>query len=379
MRPADIVARLGGDEFTILVEGTYEHSEVTRIAERIQKKFNIPFNLEGHEVYSSASIGILHASENHRSAEDMMRDADTAMYQAKRAGKARHEVFDEKMHNDAKEILRLETDLRRAVERKEITVKYQPIYLLGTGETDGVEALARWKHPEFGDIPPAKFIPLAEEIGLIDKLFEQVLRRACREIGSINTQLDSGLGLSLSVNLSCRQFAQASLVNRVKHILNETDFSPFDLKFEITESVFFEHPERAVEILHCLRELGIEIDIDDFGTGYSNLGCLIELPISTLKVDRSFVEMIDEKGCNDEIVRAIVVLARNLGLRVVAEGIETEAQLNKLKSLECEGGQGYLFAPPMSFMELRQFLIAEGKVSILPPAFDELSATTVVH
>jgi len=379
MRPADIVARLGGDEFTILVEGTYDHTEVTRIAERIQQKFAIPFNLEGHEVYSSASIGILHASDSHRSAEDMMRDADTAMYQAKRAGKARHEVFDEKMHNDAKEILRLETDLRRAVERSEIAVDYQPIYLLSTGETDGVEALARWDHPELGEIPPEKFIPLAEEIGLIDKLFEQVLRRACREIGSINKQLGNGLGLSLSVNLSCRQFAQPSLVNRVRHILNETEFSPFDLKFEITESVFFEHPERAVEILHCLRELGIEIDIDDFGTGYSNLGCLIELPISTLKVDRSFVEMIDEKGGNDEIVRAIVVLARNLGLRVVAEGIETEAQLNKLKSLECEGGQGYLFAPPMSFMELRQFLIAEGKVSILPPAFDELSATTVVH
>ena len=185
MRPADIVARLGGDEFTILVEGRYDLNEVTRIADRIQQKFSIPFDLRGHEVYSSASIGILHASEKHLSSEDVMRDADTAMYQAKRAGKARHEIFDEKMHSAAKEILKLETDLRRAVEREEIQVYYQPIYSLRTGEIECFESLARWHHPELGSISPTKFIPLAEEIGLIDRLCDQVLRTACRDIGSL--------------------------------------------------------------------------------------------------------------------------------------------------------------------------------------------------
>ena len=309
----------------------------------------------------------------------MMRDADTAMYQAKRAGKARHEVFDEKMHSDAKEILRLETDLRRAVEREEISVDYQPIYNLATGEIEGVESLARWRHPELGEIPPSKFVPLAEEIGLIDKLCEQVLRQACRDIGSIKQDLGDGVPLSVSVNLSCRQFAQATLVSRIQELLAETSFSPFDLKFEITESVFFEHRQRAVEMLHSLRELGIEIDIDDFGTGYSNLGYLIELPISTLKVDCSFVGMIDENGNNDEIVRAIVTLARNLNLRVVAEGIETPAQLEKLKSLECEGGQGYLFAAPMSFDKLRQFLIDESKIAIPSRAFDDFPSITTLQ
>ena len=212
MRPSDIVARLGGDEFTILVEGKYDISEVIRIAERIQQKFSMPFDLRGHEVYSSASIGILHASEKHESSEDMMRDADTAMYQAKRAGKARHEVFDEKMHSAAKEILRLETDLRRAVEREEIQVYYQPIYSLKTGEIECFESLARWEHPELGTISPNKFIPLAEEIGLIDRLCEQVLRRACREAGSLQTGSTDKRKYSISVNLSCRQFGQKTLV-----------------------------------------------------------------------------------------------------------------------------------------------------------------------
>ncbi|MBK6724733.1 MAG: EAL domain-containing protein [Acidobacteria bacterium] len=290
MRPSDIVARLGGDEFTILVEGKYDEVEVTRIADRIQKKFSIAFDLRGHEVYSSASIGILHASDKHLASEDVMRDADTAMYQAKRAGKARHEVFDENMHKAAKEILRLETDLRRAVERGEIKVFYQPIYTLATGEIESFESLARWDHPEFGNISPSKFIPLAEEIGLIDRLCEQVLTRACTEIGSLSDDRRFGV----SVNLSCRQFSQTSLVQNIEDILEATRFSPRDLKLEITESVFFEHQDRAIAMLHQLRESGVDINIDDFGTGYSNLGYLKKLPISAQ--DRSVVRVDDRFG-----------------------------------------------------------------------------------
>ena len=373
LRPSDLVARLGGDEFTILVEGTYDLSEVTRIAARIQQKFAIPFDLRGHEVYSSASIGILHATEKHAASEDVMRDADTAMYQAKRAGKARHEVFDEKMHSAAKEILKLETDLRRAVERNEIQVYYQPIYSLATGEIECFESLARWEHPELGEITPSKFIPLAEEIGLIDRLCEQVLRRACRDVGSLGNRNDRGDKFAVSVNLSCRQFSQNGLVQSIEDILKETRFPSRSLKLEITESVFFEHQDRAIVMLNQLREDGIEIDIDDFGTGYSNLGYLKKLPISALKIDRSFVSMIDTAGNNDEIVRAIINLARTLGLKVVAEGVETEAQADLLRSLECEGGQGFYFARPMRFDDLKVFIENQTAASVAPAPFEEIS------
>lgn len=375
MRPSDIVARLGGDEFTILVEGKYDEVEVTRIADRIQKKFNIAFDLRGHEVYSSASIGILHASDKHLASEDVMRDADTAMYQAKRAGKARHEVFDENMHKAAKEILRLETDLRRAVEREEIKVFYQPIYTLATGEIESFESLARWDHPEFGNISPSKFIPLAEEIGLIDRLCEQVLTRACTEIGSLSGDRRFGV----SVNLSCRQFSQTSLVQNIEDILEATRFSPRDLKLEITESVFFEHQDRAIAMLHQLRESGVDINIDDFGTGYSNLGYLKKLPISALKIDRSFVSMIDSAGNNDEIVRAIINLARTLGLKVVAEGIETNVQLDLLKELNCEGGQGFLLAKPMDFASLCEFLGKDIQPMLLPTGFEAIPTASMIQ
>ncbi len=372
MRPSDIVARLGGDEFTILVEGRYDVSEVIRIAERIQQKFSLPFDLGGHEVYSSASIGILHASEKHLASEDMMRDADTAMYQAKRAGKARHEVFDEKMHLAAKETLRLETDLRRAIENNEIFIVYQPIFSLTTGQIQGIEALTRWIHPEIGKVPPAKFIALAEEIGFIGPLGEYILRTACLEIGPIFEALPTGNGITLSVNLSCKQFGQPALVNRFKSILDETLFSPRRLKLEITESIFFEYQENAIEMLNQIRDLGIEIDIDDFGTGYSNLSYLIRLPISTLKIDRSFVSPIDEDGANTEIVQTVLALAKNLGLKTVAEGIESEAQMDALKKLGCDGGQGFLLAKPMNSAEIRDFLTGYEDTDILQIPFDDL-------
>ena len=379
MRPADIVARLGGDEFTILVEGMDDTSEVTRIAERIQHKFEIPFELREHEVYSSASIGILHVTEKHRTPEDVMRDADTAMYQAKRTGKARHAVFDDQMHNAAKETLRLETDLRRALEREEIQVYYQPIYSLKSGKIRCFESLARWDHPEMGTIPPTKFIPLAEEVGLIDRLSEQVLRQAIRDIGSLQNRHTDEREYSVSVNLSCRQFEQGTLVQCIQNILDDTGFCGRNLKLEITESVFFEHQERAVSMLNQLRAQGVEIDIDDFGTGYSNLGYLKRLPISSLKIDRSFVSMIQTDGQNDEIVCAIITLARNLGLAVVAEGVETNAQLEALKRLGCECAQGFLLAEPMRFAELRKFLLQENGTDMPPQEFDDVSTITLIQ
>ena len=366
MRPPDIVARLGGDEFMILVEGRYYSEKITRISHRIQRQFDRPFDLYGQEVYSSASIGILRASENHMTSEDVMRDADTAMYQAKRSGRSQHAVFDENMHAAAKEILLLETDLRKAIEKYEFDVEYQPIFSLTTGDIEGVEALARWNHPQLGEILPSKFIPLAEETGLIDPLGELILDKACTEIGRIYkvVAIDS---LKLSVNLSCRQFAQPFLVNQVKNILNRTDFPAGRLKLEITETVFFEYQERAIEMLNQLRDLGIDLDIDDFGTGYSNLGYLVRLPISTLKIDRSFVNLINDDGANTELVRTIIAMAKNLDLKVIAEGIETNSQLDALKKLSCESGQGFLLARPMSADELLLFLRGDVDMPIPPP------------
>jgi diguanylate cyclase (GGDEF)-like protein/PAS domain S-box-containing protein len=379
LRPSDMVARLGGDEFTILVEGKYEAKEVIRIAERIQEKFLIPFDLSGHEVYSSASIGILHATENHRLPEDLMRDADTAMYQAKRAGKARHEVFDQDMHEAVKEILQLETDLRRAVEKDEFYINYQPIYSLITERIEGFEALARWNHTTFGDIQPSKFIPLAEEIGLIDTLGEHILRKACSQMQSLTECMPDSSPLILSVNLSCKQFANPKLVTKIKRVLEDTQFPANKLKLEITESVFFEHQEKAIEMLHQLRDIGIEINIDDFGTGYSNLNYLMQLPISTLKIDRSFISPIKSNGGNSEIVRTIVMLARNLGMKVIAEGVETQAQLDELKKLNCEGAQGYFFAAPMAFEKVQFFLNENGIANIPENRFEDVSVVATIQ
>lgn len=356
LRPDDIVARLGGDEFTILVEGEYDQKEVVSIAERLQAKFALPFDLSGHEIYSSASIGILHRSEKHLTPEDMMRDADTAMYHAKRAGKARHEVFDHDMHESVKASLQLETDLRRAIERDELCVFYQPIYSLITEKIEGFEALARWHHQERGLLTPDKFIPLAEEVGLINALGEQILHKACSQMKFLRENSFVEASVFLSVNLSCKQFAQPNLVERIRQILKETDFPPHLLKIEITESIFFEHKEKAVEMLHHLRDVGIEINIDDFGTGYSNLSYLMRLPISTLKIDRSFISPIKENGENIGIVEIIMMLARNLEMKVIAEGVETEAQLEQLKKLNCESAQGYFFSEPMEFENVQHFL-----------------------
>lgn len=377
MRPPDIVARLGGDEFVILVEGRYYNEKVTQIAERIQNRFSLPFQIGTHEIYSSASIGILHASEKHMTSEDMMRDADTAMYHAKRAGKGRHEVFDENMHRVAKETLELETELRRAVERQELSVSFQPIFSLINGRIQGAEALARWEHETLGRIPPDKFIPLAEEIGLVEELGYQVMRDACIQIGSLLDVLEMHPQFRVGINLSCRQFAQPDLVARIKGILLETGLPSDRIRLEITESVFLEHQEKAVEMLHQLRSLGVEIDIDDFGTGYSNLGYLVRLPVSALKIDQSFVSALGDGVANTEIVQTIISMARNLGLSVVAEGVETPAQLSALKRLNCERAQGYLLARPMAIHEFAEFMSERDRFVLTDSVTDLITASPV--
>lgn len=378
LRPKDLVARLGGDEFIILVEGNHQTQEVVRIAERIHEKFGLPFDLSGHEIYSSASIGILNISENHKTPEDLMRDADTAMYQAKRAGKSRHEVFNEKMHTAMKETLKLETELRRAIEKRELEVHYQPIHSLITGKIEGFEALARWHHKDFGIVMPSKFINLAEEIGVIDALGEQILEKACRQINSLENSLFDGRLPVLNVNLSSKQFARPKLVQSIKRILEETNFPAHRLKIEITESVFFEYKESAIQMLNQLREIGVEINIDDFGTGYSNLSYLTQLPISTLKIDRSFISPINREGNNVEIIQMILALARSLGLKVIAEGVENEEQLEHLKKLNCEGAQGYYFSKPMALEEVKNYLAEKSTIN-LPTEFENMPVFATIQ
>jgi diguanylate cyclase (GGDEF)-like protein len=348
VRETDTVARLGGDEFAILVTGISRLNEATEMAERVQEKLQTPFNLSGHEVFTTASIGIAVSVLGYEHPENVLRDADTAMYRAKSQGKACYELFDEGMHSRAVYLLQLETDLRRALEKEEFCLHYQPIVSLKNGELAGFEALVRWHHPERGMISPVEFIRMAEENGFILPLGQWVLEQACKQLVHWQWQSPHNRSLFMSVNLSARQMAQAKLVDQIKQVLDETNLDPKCLKLEITESAVMENAEMAVTVLNQLKGLGVRLSVDDFGTGYSSLSYLHRFPLDTLKIDRSFVSRIGEADENGEIVRTIVTLAENLGMEVVAEGIETLTQLSELKNLNCKYGQGYLFAKPLT-------------------------------
>jgi diguanylate cyclase (GGDEF)-like protein/PAS domain S-box-containing protein len=356
LRPGDTIARLGGDEFTILLEDIQDRGYVIQIAERIQNEISAPFSLSGREVFTTVSIGIAISSKDYKQTEDILRDADTAMYRAKALGKARYEIFDVGMHDQATKLLQVETDLRRALEREEFFVFYQPIMSLATGELRGFEALVRWRHPQRGFISPVEFIPVAEETGMIIQIGEYVLREACRQMQKWHVVLPSDPPLFISVNLSVKQFSQPDLVEKVASILAETNLNAKHLKLEITESAVMENVEDATELLTRLRALGLQISMDDFGTGYSSLSHLRRFPIDTLKIDRSFVTQMSEDGENAEIVRTIVGLAQNLGMDVVAEGVETPDQIVTLKALGCEYGQGYFFSKPLDFQRAEQYI-----------------------
>lgn len=355
LRPTDTVARLGGDEFAILMDGLENQNHAIAVAERIQQALTRPFNLIGHEVYITASIGITLSNGNYTDPENVLRDADTAMYRAKEGGKARFEMFDSTMHSHAMALLKLENDLRRAIERNEFEVYYQPIICLETDELYGFEALVRWNHPERGLVSPDTFIPVAEETGLIVDIGQQVLYESCRQMREWHLS-SPAKPLTISVNLSAKQFAQPGLIGQVKRTLAETGLAAEYVKLEITESVVMKNAEIATAMLIQLCALGVHLSIDDFGTGYSSLSYLHRFPVKTLKIDRSFIGRMGHGGENSEIVRTINTLAQNLGMEVVAEGVETVEQLEQLKSMKCTLGQGYLFSRPLEAHAARAYI-----------------------
>lgn len=353
LRPLDTVARLGGDEFAILLEDIGGLSNATFIAERIGKALTEPFSVAGHEVFTTGSIGIALGSAGYERPDQILRDADTAMYQAKTSGRSHFVVFEPGMHEHAVARLRLETDLRKAVERNEFTAFYQPIYSLTTNRLCGFEALARWQHPERGLIMPGDFVQMAEETGIIVAIDRLVLREACRQMVEWQTQCAAHPLEFMSVNLSNKQMVQPDLVDYVSRVLRETGIDPGAVKLEITENVVIENPEETVILLSRLKALGVRLYIDDFGTGYSSLSYLHRLPIDGLKIDRSFINRMGKNGENQQIVRTIILLARDMNIDVIAEGLETPLQVAQIKSLNCEYGQGYLFSKPVASSQAR--------------------------
>ncbi len=353
------LARLGGDEFTILLEGVRDCGDAIRVAERIQERLAIPFVVEEQEVVTTASIGIAFCATSYMYSEDLVRDAEIAMYRAKRDGKARCQVFDNAMHTFAVERLRLETDLRRALELGEFRVHYQPIVSLQTGKIAGFEALSRWQRPE-GLLLPAHFIQIAEETGIILPMNRLLLREACLQLRAWHSQFPCDPPLTISVNVTPKEFAQSDLAAQIKTILVEVGIDPSCINVEITENIAMADPQRSSLVLSELKALGVHISIDDFGTGYSSLSRLQGFPVDTLKIDRTFISKIDTDSETSEIVRIIVMLAHNLGLKVVAEGAETAEQVSQLKHLKCELVQGYFFARPGDHAAAQALLIKYG-------------------
>lgn len=358
MRPGDTIARLGGDEFTVLLDDIADASDATRVADRIERELKRPIQLDGHEVTTSASIGIAFGDPGYRQPEDVIRDADLAMYRAKSQGQARYEVFDKAMHERAMSALQLEADLRRALARGEFRLFYQPIVSLRTGKISGFEALVRWQHPERGLLYPSEFIPIAEETRMIVPLGTWVLREACQQLREWQKSFPTEPALTMSVNLSPMQLQQHNLVETVLEILHRADLEPRSLKLEITEGVLMGSAERHVEVVRRLAQAGVQVLIDDFGTGHSSLSYLQRFSVATLKIDQSFITGLGAVAKNLEIVRSIISLARALGLTVVAEGVETEAQQHYLRDLQCEEVQGHLFYQPVDRGRAEELLTA---------------------
>jgi PAS domain S-box-containing protein len=329
------VARLGGDEFTVLLEDVSRPSDAIRVGQRIQEKLAIPFEIKGRQIVIKASIGAALSANSYNKPEELVRDAEIAMYRAKQSGKARCEVFDSGMHSKALRRLKLETDLRLGLERGELLVYYQPIISLRSGKIAGFEALSRWNHPD-GMISPADFIPVADETGLILHMNRVLLRQACEQLHEWQSQMNCDPPLTVSVNVSRRQFAQPGLAADIDTILSQTGTSPQTISLEIVETIAMGEPDRALLVLSELKELGVRLSIDDFGTGYSSLSRLPRFPIDALKIDRTFVSNMNTDRDNHEIVRLIIMLAHSLGLSIVAEGTETEEQVAALTKLDCE-------------------------------------------
>lgn len=365
VRPHDTVSRFGGDEFTILLSQIADSSIVTEIAERLQRELSVPFKIDGFEVFTSASIGIILSEDNSGNSESFLRDADSAMYRAKEGGKARYEIFNTAMHARNVKLLQMENDLRKAVERNEFIIHYQPILDLQTNKIVEFEALLRWQHPTRGLIPPNDFIPVAEETGLILPIGDWVLREACKQTREWQNVFPTLENLCVSVNLSIKQLAHENLTKFVQQVLEETNLNPKCLKLEVTETMLMENSDLALKILSELCALGVLVSTDDFGTGYSSLSYLHRFPFERLKIDRSFVGRMDTDPKSEEIVRTIMKLSENLRLEVVAEGVETERQHEQLKNLGCQLAQGFLFSKPVQADIVEQLLEKQAHANLI--------------
>ena len=367
------VARPGGDEFAVLAQELRDPSDAVRMAERIQERLAAPFDLKGQEIVITASIGIAFSGSTSSEAPDVLRDAEIAMYRAKHNGKARCEVFDNAMHAGAVKRLQLETDLRKAVDLGEFRVYYQPIVALETEQIVGFEALTRWQRPE-GIVMPNDFIPLADETGIILSINRRLLPEACHQLRTWQELFPSDPPLSLSVNISPKQFAQPDLASQIGQLIQQGGLDARCINLEITETIAMADAERSTALLSQLKALGVRLDIDDFGTGYSSLSRLRGFRVDTLKIDRIFISRMDTDAETHEIVRIIVMLAHHLGLDVVAEGVETQAQLSLLKDLGCERAQGYLFSKPVNQETILELLAVNRSSPV--PRFPVKSAAT---
>jgi len=349
LHPTDQLARVGGDEFVVLRRHVQDPDEVTHLADQLQRQVTLPITLNGQEVFSTASIGIvLGRADADYEPEDILRDAHTAMYRAKASGKARHEVFVTGMRVQVMTRLQLETDLRRAVERQEFRLHYQPLISLETGKIAGFEALVRWQHPDRGLVPPNDFIPVAEETDLIIPMGKWITHEACRQLRLWQEKFPREQPLIVSVNLSGKQFSQPDLVEHIEHTLQETALDGHSLKLEITESIAMTDVASTIALLQRLKDLHLQLSIDDFGTGYSSLSYLHRFPTDTIKVDRSFVSRMGDESEDAQIVQTIIILGHNLNMDIVAEGVETAGQLASLRALKCEYGQGFFFSKPLA-------------------------------
>jgi Amt family ammonium transporter len=356
VRGMDTVARLGGDEFAILLEEFGANKEVIAVASRLQTEMRRPFQWNDKEILPGASVGIVLESRDYAKAEDILRDADIAMYKAKERGRG-HLVFNNRMRQEVLEVITMENELRQAIGLDQLVLHYQPIFNVVGEELEGFEALVRWNHPKQGLIMPDRFIPLAEESGIIVPLGQWVLDAACRQLRQWDIEAgEAGCGMSMIVNLSCKQFCQHSLVEMIARGLRDNKIKPSRLKLEITESAIVHDPATATEKLRRLKELGVGLAVDDFGTGYSSLNYLRQFPVDILKIDKSFISGTETPRENAEIVRSIIDMAHSLGLRVTAEGVENQEQLQRLRSVNCDRAQGYMFAKPLASAEARRMI-----------------------